>query len=170
MGSFTLSLASHTDLPQIVRSYAKSFNDFAVVTFMGIICPSDHEKLAKKYGGTMLRDPADVWLKLQDTSTGAIVTASNWKLYHAPESDQPRERDEPVDWVSHEVAERQRLLIGPMKTAREAANPDLFMCAAYRDLLCAQRSREKLIPLTDLHILATHPDYRRQGIDAMMMQ
>lgn len=138
---YALTRASQQDIHQIVKLLFESFDDFARANYFGTSTQDDLPKLATKYADIMSNDSADVWMKIEDTATGTIVAACNWKLYLGPETAQPRVRDEPVPWLVGEAAEKQRLLLEPMNEARARANPGPFMCACSGCSLCTRAHR-----------------------------
>lgn len=126
--AFALTRASTADTPAITEILFRSFDHFARENFFGIPTKDELPKLAESYAKTMATDPADVWIKVLDTSTGVVVAVSNWKVYIAPESAISRMQDEPKEWAQGDVLEKQKLLMEPMNLARTRANPEPFMC------------------------------------------
>ena len=127
---FTLTRATATDTPSIASVIYHSFDLFARENFFGIPSTTQIPLLAEKFATAISSDPADVWIKVTDESTGELVAASNWKIYLAPEKALPRVVDSPKPWVEDgTVRERMRLLIEPMNESRARANPGAFMCA-----------------------------------------
>ncbi|PVI07446.1 acetyltransferas-like protein [Periconia macrospinosa] len=93
-------------------------------------------------------DPQSRWLKVTDTSTGKIVGGAWYKIY----SENPflHEEDEVAYWYPDDstrdyVTQAIEQMDRPRK--EKATNPQVF-----------------------LNILCTHPDYRRKGIGAMLLE
>ena len=125
---YALTRASAADIKAITNVLYTSFDQFARDNYFGVSTTDDLPKLADKYAKIMANDAADVWVKVEDTTTGRIVAASNWKLYLASESALPRVQDEPAPWLVGEAVEKQKLLLEPLNEARTKANPGPFMC------------------------------------------
>lgn len=126
--AFALTRASNADTLAITEVLYLSFDHFARENFFGIPTRAELPKLADSYTKTMATDPADVWIKVVDMSTGMVAAVSNWKAYIGPETAISRVQEEPKDWVQGEVLQKQRLLMEPMNLARTRANPGPFMC------------------------------------------
>lgn len=127
--AYTLTRASHNDILSIVGVLYKSFDQFARENYFGIATEKDLPRLAEKYTTIMSTDSTDIWIKIEDMTTGSVVAASNWRLCLGSDTAQPRTQDEPVPWLDDQAAEKQRILLEPMNIARSKSNPGPFMCA-----------------------------------------
>lgn len=136
----TLHRASQTDIASIVEVLYESFDQFARENYFGTATKDELPKLAEKYIKIMSADAADIWMKVEDSSTGAVVAACNWKLYLGTDTAQPRMQDEPAPWLDVQAAERQKLLLEPMNATRSKSNSGPFMCTHFCPVVKHQRT------------------------------
>ncbi|PPJ60926.1 hypothetical protein CBER1_06197 [Cercospora berteroae] len=150
MAQFVLAKATPNDMAELVQVQYEAFKPkYVRELFMGCKDTEDLPRLAKKYAEDMAQDPTDLWIKVTDLTTGNIVAASNWRLYLATSSVQPRGIDEPLPWVDGELAAEAKEILGPMNSTRIENNAE---------------------PFIHLHILFTSPELVRHGIGSMMMR
>jgi GNAT superfamily N-acetyltransferase len=144
-----------------------------VQPFFRLFCPlvnEDHQASLKESTARMLEwdrsDPNARWLKVEDTSTGRIVGGAWYKIYTDNPFAHPEE--EVVDWYPDDSSrDYVGQAIGQMDVPREekAARPQV--CSSRTGfLVCECRTDLSTV----LNILFTHPDYRRKGIGAMLVQ
>ncbi|KAF7187093.1 hypothetical protein HII31_11570 [Pseudocercospora fuligena] len=148
---FVLTRASPEDLAEIVALMYAAFSNLPQVAelLMGCKSAADFPKLVDLYTKTLEEDPTDLWTKVVDVHTGAIVAASNWKLYLRSARSQPRPLDKPPPWLEGEEAALSTAMFEPLNDSRIKMNQDPFL---------------------HLHICFTSPAYRRRGLGSQMIQ
>ncbi|KAF1976795.1 acyl-CoA N-acyltransferase [Bimuria novae-zelandiae CBS 107.79] len=121
-----------------------------------LFCPSnngDREASLKASTARMLKDyredPYSRLLKVEDTSTGRIAGAAWYKIYKENPFARPEE-ETVADWY-------------PDDSSRD------FVSQAIRQME-RPRHEKGTRPQVFLYIILTHPDYRRKGIGAMLVQ
>jgi len=62
---------------------------------MGPDTPSNQARLASYYQSILHTNPADVWIKVTEKSTGKIVGASNWRVHMGAV---PEHEEEDLGW------------------------------------------------------------------------
>jgi hypothetical protein len=94
---FILSRATiPTDFTAIITCEFLTFTDpFIREVFMGPDTPSNHKTLASHYQNILHTNPADVWIKVEEKSTGKIVGASNWRIHMGSV---PEHQEEDLGW------------------------------------------------------------------------
>lgn len=82
-GPFVLSRATTpSDFTAIIACEFRTFTDsFIRDIFMGPDTPSNQARLASYYQSILATNPADIWIKVTEKSTGKIVGASNWRIH-----------------------------------------------------------------------------------------
>ena len=79
-GPFALSRATVSDMVEMVDLEYACFPPFIREAAMGITVPErDIPRIRQLYIDTMTSEPADIWIKVVDTSTGRMVAGSNWR-------------------------------------------------------------------------------------------
>lgn len=146
---FVLARATAEDVPEICAMLYDAFWDVVRQVIFGCFSKDDLPRLIEHYKEEMESDPSDVWIKVTEVHTGAIVAASNWKLYS--NSSMKHGLDEPKPWVKDEEA---------LKLAHEMLDP---MNELRLKTFAGQ-------PFLHLHICATAASVRRQGAGGMMLQ
>lgn len=126
---YFLSRASPSDLPEIVQVQYTSFQaPFERELLMGCSSPSeDLPKLSEMYAEESRTDPADIWIKVVEKSTGRIVAASNWKVYVAPATALQRRRDEAPTWLEGDKAVASKGIFEGMNDVRVRENQGPFL-------------------------------------------
>ncbi|KAI5202863.1 hypothetical protein E4T39_04436 [Aureobasidium subglaciale] len=150
-GPFVLSRATTpADFDAIVALEFKTFTDtFIREIFMGPDTPIGHANLSSMYQKTLVKNPADVWIKVVEKATGKVVGASNWRVHMG--SVPVHEEDLGWEWLGDDEEKLEKV-----KGVVEAI----------------MDTRRKLFtePYCQLHICFTDPDYQRRGIGSMMLQ
>lgn len=154
MGSeppFLLSRVTAEDMERILDLQYDCFPPHLCVIFMGCHSKADLPKLRDKYvqqmRGTLVysyvmqhpletlayvranlkpEDPSDIWVKVEDSSTGDLIAASNWKIHinGATKGDSPDEVPEGIE--GDDLKESQRI-IELFNTKRAECNPGPFL-------------------------------------------
>ncbi|CAJ2506878.1 Uu.00g080640.m01.CDS01 [Anthostomella pinea] len=147
---FRLTRATPADLPEIIALQYTAFPPVARELFMGCASEADLPRCTASYARVMQTNEHDVWIKVVDTASGAVVAASNWKIYPNGSAPPPSSaNDEPPDWLEGEARKRAARVLGAMNQARREAHPGGFV---------------------HLQICFTAAAYRRRGAGAMMIQ
>ncbi|KXT00577.1 hypothetical protein AC579_5065 [Pseudocercospora musae] len=148
---FVHTRAGADDLAEIVALMYEAFSNLPQVAnlLMGCKSTADFPKLVDLYTKSLEEDPTDLWTKVVDVHTGAIIAASNWKLYLRSARSQPRPLDEPPPWLEGEEAALSVAMFEPLNGPRIEMNQDPFL---------------------HLHICFTSPAYRRRGLASKMVQ
>jgi hypothetical protein len=95
-GPFILSRATPSDIDAIIACEFRTFTDtFIREVFMGHDTPAGHKNLSAHYQNILRTNPADVWIKVEEKSTGKIVGASNWRVHM---SSVPEHEEEDLGW------------------------------------------------------------------------
>ena len=96
-GPFILTRATTpSDFTAIIACEFRTFTDpFIRDVFMGPDTPSNQARLASYYQSILHTNPADVWIKVTEKSTGKIVGASNWRVHMGAV---PEHEEEDLGW------------------------------------------------------------------------
>ncbi|KAK3723124.1 hypothetical protein LTR37_001847 [Vermiconidia calcicola] len=135
-------------MEDIVSLEYDCFPPFVREAFMGCNSKDHLPRILEKYKQQMCTDKIDTWIKVVDKESGAVVAASNWKVYVNGTTDGGSE-DEVPEWLEGEMREKSEELTRKMNEYRRRAMPG---------------------PFVHLHICFTNSDYRRRGAGGMMLK
>ncbi|KAF1949614.1 acyl-CoA N-acyltransferase [Byssothecium circinans] len=144
-----------TDFPELMAVQWASYES-PPQQFFRLFCPIQHNDRTASLQESTARmlewqhhDAHAQWIKVTDTSTGKIVGAAWYKVYH---------HENPFAHHEREVAEWY-----PDDSTRE------FVSQAIEQM-DGPRMEKGARPQVFANILFTHPDYRRRGIGRMLVQ
>lgn len=120
-GPFILSRATTpSDFTAIIACEFRTFTDsFIRDIFMGPDTPSNQARLASYYQHILHTNPADIWIKVTEKSTGKIVGASNWRV-HMGSVPEHEEEDLGWEWLEgdEEKMKKVKEVIGEIAETR----------------------------------------------------
>ena len=117
---FSLSRAGAADVEEIVALQYHCMPPFVRECFMGCFSEADLPRATDDFRHIMKTDPHDIWVKVTDTASGKIISASNWKIY--PSSAPASSDDKPMPWLKGEQLEQSKLMLDTMNEQRRKAN------------------------------------------------
>jgi hypothetical protein len=101
------------------------FPQFVREVFMGCKSEADLPLIVQRYQNILLNDLHDVWIKVIDNESGAIVAASNWKVH--PNGASTMSDDSPNNWLEKETYEKAKRIMDDLNERRRKANPSGFV-------------------------------------------